>query len=211
MAKVKTTRSKNIILSHGRNLADTDYSVNEQKPREYEERRKMLMPLYKDAKKKRIPATWKNDCLKINDKLIQPTKDRIKDINIDSMMTTLEMKVKRGPPETFRGSSFQGAQVNIKTTDEVIPAIHAILEERKVGRANHNIYCYRIKRGDKVIEHYEDDGEYGAGRRLLSLLQEQSITNKLVCVSRWHMGPLLGKVRFEHIEEAAKKALRSNN
>ncbi len=57
--------------------------------------------------------------------------------------------------------------------------------DNRVARATHNIYINRIKGvGNKVVEHYEDDGEWGAGRRL-TVLQEKAITNTLVCVTRW--------------------------
>jgi len=37
--------------------------------------------------------------------------------------------------------------------------------------------------GGGVIEHYEDDGEYRAGRRLLDLLRDNDISDQMICDS----------------------------
>ena len=58
-----------------------------------------------------------------------------------------------------------------------------------------------------IIEHYEDDGEWGAGRMLLKLLRENNVTNSLVCVTRWYGGKHLGRTRFDLIKEAACQVL----
>ena len=52
-----------------------------------------------------------------------------------------------------------------QSTDDGIPALHAIYANHRVARATHNIYAYRIQMADRLVEHFEDDGEYGAGRR----------------------------------------------
>ena len=70
------------------------------------------------------------------------------------------------------------------------------------------IYAYRLSgTNNQTIEHYEDDGEYGAGRRLLNLLQEKDISEQLVCVTRWHCGPNIGRARFTFINDAANAVL----
>ena len=208
VVKLASSKSKAIILKHARNLAGSKYSINDQQPREYDERRKMLLPLFKQARKDKVPARWSKDKLVINNNMIQAPKDKVMDINIDVMSRASELRVKRAPPVTHNASTFQGTQVNVTSTDDIIPAIHAILKDTRTGRATHNIYSYRIKVGDKFIEHYDDDGEYGAGRRLLSHLQNNNVQNELICVSRWHMGGNLGIARFDHIRDAADAVMK---
>ena len=58
-----------------------------------------------------------------------------------------------------------------------------------------------------VMEDCEDDGEHGASRRILRLLQEKDMSNVMVIITRWKGGPDLGKRRFHLIEEATKQAL----
>ena len=79
---------------------------------------------------------------------------------------------------------------------------------QRVARATHNIYAYRIMSGGDVIEHYEDDGKYGAGRRLLDLLRDNEISDRMICVTRWYDGSHLGPVRFNHILDAGKRVLQ---
>ena len=50
IAKCATSLTKEIILSHGRNLAGTSFGVSEQVPQEVNERRSHLMPKFKQAK-----------------------------------------------------------------------------------------------------------------------------------------------------------------
>ena len=55
------------------------------------------------------------------------------------------------------------------------------------------IYC---RTSNNVLEHYEDDGEYGAGRRVFQLLRHNDITGKK-CVRQplvWWSGPGRGKI-----------------
>jgi len=127
----------------------------------------------------------------------------VKDVNLDTVQKATSMRVKRTPPKSYHGSSFQGARVGLTQTDDIIPALQAICTDTRTARATHNIYAYRIGSGQHMTEHYEDDGEYGAGRRLLAILKEKNISNQIICVSRWCGGKHLGPARFSHIEEAA--------
>ena len=77
----------------------------------------------------------------------------------------------------------------------------------RVAGAKHNTYAYRIKSPDGYVEHYEDNGEYGAGSMLLDLLKDENVDNKLVCVTRWYGGTHLGRARFDHIINTAKASL----
>ena len=198
---------KRIIWRHTKNLKDKNYSVFNQLPKELAERKKQLLPSYKAARDQNMKVKWAGEKLIINDTVTQVKKDKVKDINIDTTDMATSMRVKRSPPKTYDGSTFQGSRVNVATPDDVIPAIHAIYTDVRSARATHNIYAYRINSGQRIIEHYEDDGEYGAGRRLLGMLQKNDILNQLICVSRWHAGRNLGPVRFNYIEEAAKDTI----
>lgn len=51
--------------------------------------------------------------------------------------------------------------------------LDSLLANRKIEQAKHNIYAYRIFREDRktFLQDCDDDGEHGAGGRLLHLLQ----------------------------------------
>ena len=57
------------------------------------------------------------------------------------------------------------------------------------------------------VEHFNDDREWGAGKRLLSILKEKGIKNKLLVVTRWFGGAYLGSKRFQLITKAAAAVL----
>ncbi|EXJ71507.1 uncharacterized protein A1O5_05315 [Cladophialophora psammophila CBS 110553] len=54
----------------------------------------------------------------------------------------------------------------------------------------------------------EDDGEKYAGKRLERLLTDLDVEG-VVVVARWYGGVLLGPVRFMHIEDVAREAIRA--
>ena len=149
-----------------------------------------------------------NEKLLINNKMVEARKDRLMDINVNVEEVAFQLKKTTCPPKMYDGSTFQGHKVAITEQDDVVPALHRIYADSRVGRATHNIYAYRIQSCDgQVIEHFEDDSEWGAGRILLKELQTANTVNTLLCVTRWCGGKLLGGARFRHIAEAASQAL----
>ena len=78
----------------------------------------------------------------------------------------------------------------------------------RIAHAEHNIYAYRLGQKDNVLEHYDDDREWEAGRNLLALLQQKDITNHLIVSTPWYGGSHIGPIRFQLIKEAATTALQ---
>lgn len=211
IAKFNPSRGKDTVLKHAKNLdKNKRFGVNEQLPRELEERKKQLIPKYREARSKQLRPKWSLDKLVVGSTVTQIERDRVKDINSNTTKIATSMKVKRFPPKTYNKNSFQGQATDISCQDDIIPALHAIYSDSRVARATHNVYAYRIKVGNDFIEHYEDDGEHGAGHVLLKLLRERNVSNKFVCVSRWSGGTHLGRARFDHITEAATLALEAD-
>ena len=89
--------------------------------------------------------------------------------------------------------------------------MHAVMKDQAIARATHIIYAYRIDTGGKIFEHYHDDGEYGAGQKLLSLLRENDVKNEMIAVARWHNGPNIGPARFTCILKAANSVIKKHN
>lgn len=108
---------------------------------------------------------------------------------------------------TDRKSTFQGHVATITSVEEVRLVMSALLENKKIENATHNIYAYRICVGQCMIQDCEDDGETQAGGRLLHLLQIVDAKNVMVVVSRWYGGIHLGSDRFRHINNAARQVL----
>lgn len=86
-----------------------------------------------------------------------------------------------------------------------------LMENSKIARATHRIYAYRtfvVKNEKKLPLHdCEDDGETGAGAKVLNLLELMDAENVMVVVTRWYGGIHLGPDRFKHILGLARKAI----
>ena len=206
VAKFNPAAGRKIVLEHIKKLdKDKKFGVNEQLPRELEERKKKLLPKFKQARNDNLKPKWQQDKLLVGKKVTKAHKDRVMDINTDTTEVASQLRVYHAPPKSYGGSSFRGHHVSVTTQDDIIPALHAIYADDRVARATHNIYAYRLSNG---AEHCEDDGEWGAGRVLLKVLKDHNVTDKLVCVTRWYGGVHLGKARFDHITEAAMITLQ---
>ena len=191
-------------MTHANNLKGQQYSVFPQLPME---RRKQLLPTSKQARDDGLKATWSKDKL-----LVENVKHRVvRDATTLSARECFERsttaEVIRTPPEVLDGSTFQGAKTTVLCPNDVVPALHAIYMDTRVAGASHNSYAYRLKAPTGVIEHYDDDGEFGAGRRILETLRRDDIDNTLVCVTRWLGETHIGPARFDYIVNAAKLAL----
>lgn len=57
------------------------------------------------------------------------------------------------------------------------------------------------------MQEFHDDGEGGAGIKIMHFLQDSNVRNVLVVVSRWYGGILLGPARFMYITDAARGVL----
>lgn len=108
--------------------------------------------------------------------------------------------------------------VHPKVPVNLLPPQFANAPSNKRG-SSHDMYAYRVlelKRGRSGIsgpddfslqEDKEDDGERWGGDRVLKVAREEGASDVLVVVSRWYGGELLGPVRFDHIENAARNVL----
>eukprot|EP01134_Creolimax_fragrantissima_P007936 CFRG7936T1 len=101
-----------------------------------------------------------------------------------------------GEPFTIKKSTFQAHSANVHSSKNVSEVLQRLLENKKIQKATHNMYAYRIY--DEVkgvwLADCDDDGEQHAGSRLAHLLDMQKVQNVLVVVSRWY--GILGMVEF---------------
>lgn len=118
-----------------------------------------------------------------------------------------------GAPFTEKRSTFQAHLSPVTDVDQIKTFMEALMRNRKIAAATHNIMAYRIIIPEKgtILQDYDDDGENAAGSRLLHLLQIVDAINVVVVVSRWFGGILLGPDRFKHINNAARSLLVSCN
>ncbi|KAK3100530.1 hypothetical protein FSP39_021398 [Pinctada imbricata] len=100
------------------------------------------------------------------------------------------------------GNTFIAEASIVKSVTEVTNLHWKVRCGRSTASADHHILVYRFKdeRG-KIHQSYHDDGEYGAGRRLLKYMINTEINNCAVVICRWKGNRFLGYDRFSIMEE----------
>uniref|UniRef100_A0A1I7W2X6 RWD domain-containing protein n=1 Tax=Loa loa TaxID=7209 RepID=A0A1I7W2X6_LOALO len=97
---------------------------------------------------------------------------------------------------------------------QVMLVLNKLKENNKIARATHNMYAWLTEEnvnGRLIKQHdCEDDGEVGAGAKLLNLLELMKAKNVLVIITRWYGGIHLGPDRFRHICNLARQILVDN-
>ena len=97
------------------------------------------------------------------------------------------------------GSEFSAVGAKVKTVEDVRNVYRKICIDPYAASANSRILVYRVDNG-KLVENYHDDDEHGAGRRLLRYMQENSIINAAIVVTRWMGDRHIGPQRFTIME-----------
>ncbi|ORX75303.1 UPF0029-domain-containing protein [Anaeromyces robustus] len=111
-------------------------------------------------------------------------------------------------PIVDRKSVFIAHIASIQYVTQVGMVVRELLKNKKIAKATHNMFAYRIEEEGGVInEGNDDDGEHGAGITLEGLLEVIDARNVFVMVSRWYGGIKLGPDRFKHIKDIALQLL----
>jgi hypothetical protein len=156
---------------------------------------------------------------KLNNKELTETENEKEYLTFFTIMKGIS-----GEINTDRGSSFQTHANKLENFEQVETYMKILLTNNKIKKATHNIMAYRFNEkiknkskdgnGNKnnlnITEGFDDDGEDGAGVRLLGILQKMKVYNIFIVVSRWFGGTLLGNDRFKHINDSAKKLILDN-
>ncbi|ORX41821.1 UPF0029-domain-containing protein [Piromyces finnis] len=111
-------------------------------------------------------------------------------------------------PIVDRKSVFIAHIASIQYVTQVGMVVKELLKNKKIAKATHNMFAYRIEEEGGVInEGNDDDGEHGAGITLEGLLEVIDARNVFVMVTRWYGGIKLGPDRFKHIKDVALQLL----
>jgi len=111
-------------------------------------------------------------------------------------------------PVVDRKSVFIAHVAPIQYITQVGMVVRELLKNKKIAKATHNMFAYRIEEEGGVInEGNDDDGEHGAGITLEGLLELVDARNVFIMVSRWHGGIKLGTDRNKHIKDIAFQLL----
>ncbi|XP_061170362.1 uncharacterized protein LOC133179682 [Saccostrea echinata] len=189
------------------------FYITPQSPPQVNETRKKLIELnnkyWQDNVKTRV----------MGDKLVFPNgtvyKDKVSTPNAEELlqMDSKELEkiegitTKRSDTHSDGGNQFSAAAVDVNAYAKVRNFYKKISIDPVYGRANHNILIYRFKDNNGVLhEGYCDDGEFGAGRKMLGVLKDQNRIDVAIVISRM-MGRHLGPKRFQIMENTMMEAL----
>jgi hypothetical protein len=125
------------------------------------------------------------------------------DMSTDTVDLVDFTQVSHGKPLVDKKSAFQAHLAYISNVSQVAGFLQYLQSYGKVSSAAHNIMAYRVG----AAQDFDDDGEHGAGRGLLFILQQMNFDNIVVVVSRWFGGIKLGPVRFKHVNNVARTLL----
>lgn len=119
-----------------------------------------------------------------------------------------EIQIAAGEPVTDRKSTFQAFLSVVHNVEETKQMLRQLMTNKKIATATHNMFAFRFRDSQgKIVSWRDDDGETGAGDKLLDLLELMKVENVMVVVSRQFGGILLGNDRFKHIVNTAKELL----
>eukprot|EP01052_Picozoa_sp_SAG31_P060560 SAG31_NODE_19722_length_593_cov_1.117409_1_plen_102_part_10 len=89
------------------------------------------------------------------------------------------------------------------SVDEAKRVLCEIKNGPHASQAHHQICAYRVasdvSSDTMLVERSDDDGEAGAGSKLLGILRRHDVRGVIVVVSRWWGGINLGPIRFVNI------------
>ena len=100
-----------------------------------------------------------------------------------------------------KGSSFKGHAIRVSSTAEIRLAYRKL--KLMYPESNHIMMAYAVK----TYTGHQDNGEFGAGKRLEQILATRGDRNLAIFVTREYGGFHLGIRRFLHIESVARDAL----
>ncbi|KAJ3289478.1 hypothetical protein HDU79_004014 [Rhizoclosmatium sp. JEL0117] len=105
-----------------------------------------------------------------------------------------------------RKSRFQAHIARASSLEDVEWVLQEVKSFPKSANATHQMVAYRFASGDS---NRDDDGEGGAGDRMLHLLERMNQTDIVAVVTRWFGGIHLGPDRFKDITGVLKKLIEA--
>ena len=204
-----SSKSKSKVMSNLKHLSkDDDIKINEQFPPEIHARRNKLWPQFTEAKRTGKEAKFNSDKLIIDNKTVNPPQDEVRDINLDIIGRSMELKPKHTPLVSVDRSHYQGHIVPVTCADDILPAIHALYQNHQVAGSTTLSYAYRIGNENRCESNFDDDEQWGAGRAIMQALDRTGNFNHLVAVSRWSSGGFQGQPKAGQIREVAEQAVK---
>lgn len=115
----------------------------------------------------------------------------------------------------FRSQPLHDRQSTFEALFSPTQAGRALQSHPSIAAASHKILAWRLPSAQRTLgpsrlfaTGKDDDGEQHGARHALKVLDEEDVTGALV-IARWYGGVMLGPVRFTHMEDVAREAVRA--
>ncbi|XP_048753927.2 uncharacterized protein LOC125665320 [Ostrea edulis] len=188
--------------------SNTPFYITPQRPVEVAENRKKLQEISNLYWKENVKTRFVGDKLVFpngntyKEKVLTPKPENI--LLVDQAEKEALQQIQMSTLETStEGNDFKIAASTTATFNQVRNFYKKVVMDSNYSNADHNILVYRFTDKNGLIhEGYNDDGEHGAGRRLLKDLQSLHVTDMTCIISRF-FGKYLGYRRFQIMENLA--------
>ena len=162
--------------------------------------------LSENKKDKQVDVRIKNKVLYVNKVLEKtyiylPTVQDIFNLDNHTMEKINNIQLTHTDPMSDKGSVFRAHAFKVNNSESIKLAYKKL--KLMYPESNHIMLAYAIK---KYMGH-QDDGEFGAGKRIQQILLSRGHNNTAVFVTREYGGFHLGKRRFLHIEAVTHDVL----
>lgn len=190
---------------------DLPFNITPQSPNEIVERRKQLFDINKSYHEQNIKTRVVGEKLLFpdnslyRDKVSTPTAEDI--LTQDEKETDKLNKISLTTSNTVveAGNKFIGNAAKVGSLNDVRKSYKKVVTTPGHTDAHHNILVYRyVDNSGNIQKGYQDDGEFGAGRKLLKYLETNDISNTAFIISRWSSGNHIGPKRFSLMEKSSK-------
>ena len=139
-------------------------------------------------------------------KVIPPGPEDILDLSEQDLDEILRIKIPSGPKVSQHNSEFKAYIICAENHQQIQQAYCKICWVHAAAR--HIVCAYNLLNGKSYEKiGFCDDGEVGAGRKILQVLLQNDIEARAVFVVRYYGGIKMGPDRFQCYEEAVKGAV----
>ena len=140
--------------------------------------------------------------------VLPPTPKELINLDPQEMTNVLQLKTKRGAEYTKSNSKFVAYTAPVRTHQDV----EKIYKKIKLIKpdARHIVCAYWVTDQETPVQYikdFHDDGEPGAGRVLLEILEDRNLEGTAIFVARKYGGIKMGADRFTMYGYAAKSVL----
>lgn len=106
---------------------------------------------------------------------------------------------------TDRGSKYAVSGAKVTSRKDIQSVLKLLKKDKKFAKATHNTWAALLEEEGPIKS---DDGESGAGRIILQMLEGADLKNHVVIVTRWYGGTKLGGDRFRRVQDCVRFYLK---